>query len=121
MTKHRRLQWDQWVERCDDSATYGPTKLPDPEPLTLVPVLSGEFFKQLVAYPVIVECWDHAKHGRGRRAFEVEFDEDERSTLAGHYDTFRGWHLHRGLPRTVEIPLSDIPLLQRACNFFAVI
>lgn len=39
------------------------------------PVMSGELFRELVAYPVIVEAWDKRNFGRARRQYQDQLQE----------------------------------------------
>ncbi len=108
--------------RCKPQGQIGDergTTFREPPPVELRAYFSARVFQQLVPYPVIVESWDRAKSGRGRRAYEAAFTESERASLAEHYKTLRGWYLQTGTPDQVHMPLGDIALLERACAFFA--
>ncbi len=91
-------------------------ELPD---LTLKPVFSREKFQELVQHQVIVEAWSKKNFGRGKRAWKTTFTEQERQVIAEWHGYFRRWHLNTGIPSQVQCPLKVIPLLQRACQFFA--
>lgn len=87
--------------------------------LQLLPVMSGETFGKLVAYPVIVEMWQRKKSGRHQRAWLRDFTETERNTLSRYYGRFYRWHLISGTPHHVACQLRTLELLQRAVNWFA--
>ena len=86
--------------------------------ITLTPVLSGEVFKRLIAYPVVVEMWDKRKAGRVKRAWLKEFDESEREKAGRWYKKFYDWYLIKGQPQKVLIRPATIKFLQRLVNFF---
>lgn len=90
-------------------------------PVRLKTQFSGEFFQSQVAYPVILEGWDRKDHGRVKRAYEMEFNKEERKQLDKYYPTLYRWYFVQGTPRTVEITLHDLDLLKRAANFFGTI
>ena len=85
------------------------------------PVFSGDDFKAAVCYPVMVEAWEKAKHGRHHRAFVKAFTKAERNTISRYYGRFYRWYLVTGTPRRVLCKLSTVVLLQRAIAFFASI
>lgn len=89
--------------------------------LDLLPVFSGEMFKEAVNYPIIVEMWDKKKAGRVRKAWEKEFTEAERNKVARYYGKFYRWHLISGTPKRVALRLNTLQLLQRAVHFFATV
>lgn len=91
-------------------------------PVTLRPTFSGEAFKRIVAYPVIVEIWDKlGRSGSKRRRYNDEFTEAERKLIARYYKRFYRWYLVTGTPKRVMLNLNTLHLLQRAVNFFACI
>jgi hypothetical protein len=90
-------------------------------PVSLRPVFSGEYFKSVVAYPVIVERWDKAKSDSKQRRYRADFTEAERKLIASYYSKFYRWYLVTGTPDKVMVKLDTINLLQRAVNFFASI
>lgn len=87
--------------------------------LRLMPVFTGDLFKQAVCYPVIVEMWEKAKCGRHKRRYHKEFTQAERNKIARYYGRFYKWHLVSGPPKRISMRLSTLALLQRAVNFFA--
>lgn len=90
-------------------------------PVSLIPTFSGEEFARRVAYPVIVEAWDHKNYGRGKRGWLTTFDENERKLISSYYAKFYKWYFVKGTPRKVTCRLKTVNLLQRAVNFFATI
>lgn len=89
--------------------------------LSLMPICSGEVFKKLVNYPVIVECWEKKKYGRVKREWEKKFTKAERNKIARYYGRFYRWHLVSGTPKRVSLRLSTLQLLKKAAEFFATI
>lgn len=85
---------------------------------SLRPVFSGEQFKALVNYPVIVEMWQKGKSGAARRAYGAVFTEKERDVIAAYHARFYRWHVVTGTPHKVCCYLSTLRLLQRAVAFF---
>ena len=94
---------------------------PDFPGLRVVPVFSGEKFREVCPYPVIVESWEKRLHGSGRRRYRAEFTEKERATIARWQTKFEGWYLRTGTPKRVIIEPSTLRLLRRAVDFFASI
>lgn len=89
--------------------------------LDLLPVFSGEKFREAVNYPIIVEMWDKKKAGRVKRAWEKEFTSGERNKIARYYGKFYKWHLTTGTPKRVALRLNTLQLLRRAVHFFATV
>lgn len=89
--------------------------------LVLSPNLSGEFFKRLVPFGVIVEMWDKRNQGRVGRAYRAEFTEGERKLLGTWQAKFYRWHLVSGTPERVSLRPKTLELLRRAVNFFATV
>lgn len=87
--------------------------------IEFLPVMTGEMFGKLVAYPVIVEGWDKKKHGRHKRAWEATFTQAERNKIARYYGRFYKWYLVTGTPKRVSCRFNTMALLQRAAQFFA--
>lgn len=85
----------------------------------LLLVLSGQQFRQTVAYPVMVEMWERIKYGRQRRLWQTEFTEAERRKIASYRGRFYRWHLVSGTPDRVSCRPSTLDLLVRAINFFS--
>jgi hypothetical protein len=102
------------VEELDEMPAKG---------LVLQPVFSGDKFREIVQYPVIVERWDQVAgrnaRGRAHRQYLAEFTEAERKVLGHYYGLFYRWYLVSGTPKRVVLRLKTLQLLQRACNFFA--
>lgn len=99
--------------------------------VTLIPKWSGEAFRAMVQYEVIVEMWDKVKFGRVKRAFEAQFTEEERELIAKWQNRFRTWYLgahdrssyrdHGGCPQQIECSFPTLAVLQRAGVFFGAI
>lgn len=71
---------------------------------------------------VIVECYDHKNHGRGKREYLKQFTKDERAVISRYYGRLYDWYLRRGIPvNGVAMRPSTLELLQRAASFFASI
>lgn len=87
----------------------------------LMIILSGDDFSRVVSYGVIVERWEYAKHGRGRRAYLAEFADRDRRRIARWHARLYRWYLVSGTPRRIALRPATIELLQRAANFFATI
>ncbi len=87
--------------------------------LRLLPVFSGEKFRELVAYPIIVERWAIKGCGRGKRRWLAEFTAVERKKISKYYGRFYRWYLVSGTPDRVSMRLSTLELLQRAVAWFA--
>lgn len=87
----------------------------------LLPVMLGETFRRIVQYPVIVESWEKAKFGRGKREWEKQFNQAERRKIASYHGRFHRWHLVSGTPDHVSLQLGTLRLLIRAVQFFATI
>jgi len=49
-------------------------------------------------YPVVVEMWKQSRSGKGKRAFETEFNENERIEALHWMREFYKWHLVEGTP-----------------------
>lgn len=90
-------------------------------PVQLVLVLSHIKFKQLVAYPVIVEAWDKVKSGKAKREWLKQFTEEDRARIAYYQKKFYDWYLVTGAPMSISVKSKNITLLQRAVDFFASI
>ncbi len=90
-------------------------------PMVLRPVFTGDKFKELVSYPVIVEGWEKSKYGRVRRAWHKEFTQEERNKIARYHGKFYRWYLVTGNPHRVSLRLTTLTLLQRAVAFFATV
>lgn len=102
-----------------DFETDGPLdRAPD---LRVVPIFSGEAFRKVCAYPVIVESWSKRLHGRGRRAYRAAFTEKERATIARWQTKFSDWYLRAGTPTRVALTPKTLELLRRAVAFFTSI
>lgn len=94
----------------------------EPPCIKLQPIMSGEYFKRLVKYEVIVECWDRVKGSVScKRRYCAEFTAEERKTIARYHGKFYTWHLRTGTPQRVIIQLDTLALLQRAVSFFAAL
>ena len=87
----------------------------------MMPVFSGDNFQSIIPFPVIVEMWEKKNSGRVKREWVKQFTENERKKLAYYYQRFYRWHLVTGTPDKIVVKLSNIQLLQRACNFFGTI
>jgi hypothetical protein len=87
--------------------------------IELLPVMTGEAFGKLVAYPIIVEAWEKKKAGRQRRAWEAAFTQAERNKISRYHGRFYKWYLVTGTPKRVSCRLNTLTLLQRAVEFFA--
>lgn len=83
--------------------------------------LTGDEFRAMVAFPVVVEMWDKKSYGLTKRAYEQEFDKDERTKLSRWYAKFYNWHLRTGTPRNIAISANTLAFLIRATNFFGTI
>ncbi len=86
-----------------------------------MPVFTGEQFKKIVVYPVIVEAWDKKKNGRRKRQWLKDFTDAERKKIGTYYGRFYRWYLVTGTPKHVMCQLNTIELLKKAVNFFASI
>lgn len=107
--------------RMDPEPTEALAELDDYNVETAVMLrVSGERFRRMVEFPVLVENWDKRKSGRGRRAWMREFTETERRKIARYYGRFYRWYLVTGTPRQVVLRIPTLQLLKRACHFFAV-
>lgn len=87
----------------------------------LAPTFSGDQFRKVVPYPVIVEAWDHRLHGSGRRRYHAEFAKEERKTIGRWQTQFREWYLRSSTPLRVIVDLPTLALLRRAVDFFATL
>lgn len=84
--------------------------------------ITGEAFRRVVDYPVVVELWDKKKEsGRCRRAWEAAFTQAERNTISRYYARFYRWHLVSGTPKHVVCRWRTLLLLHRAVRFFATL
>lgn len=85
--------------------------------------LTGDDFRRLVDYPIIVEAWDKkGQHGVGRirRKWLETFTTKERATLGRYYPKLYTWYLVTGTPAQLTgIKPGTLSLLQRATSFFA--
>jgi hypothetical protein len=89
-------------------------------PVSMRPVFSGEYFKSVIAFPVIVEAWDKLKRsGSKRRRYHLEFTATERKLISSYYRKFYRWYLVTGTPDKVMVSLKTVELLNRAVNFFS--
>jgi hypothetical protein len=74
-------------------------------PFVLMPIFTGDRFRELVQYPIIVERWNHAagpvSGGRVRREWLKQFTEPERKLLGHYQQRFVRWHLATGTPGKV--------------------
>jgi hypothetical protein len=93
----------------------------DSDGVQLLPVYTGDAFKRLINYPVMVEMWEKAKSGRVKRAWLEQFTDAERRTVSRYYARFYRWHLVTGTPHRVSCRMKTFKVLQRAVNFFASI
>ena len=82
---------------------------------------SGDTFRKLCQYPVIVEAWDKRLHGRVRRAYHGAFSEQERNLITRWQAKFADWHLRSGAPERVVMRHKTLRLLRRAVDFFATV
>ncbi len=73
---------------------------------------------QNLAYPVIVEGWDHKSYGRMKRAWLSEFTKRERKFAGELYKKFYNWYLRTGAPETCSFKPSTLDLIHRLTNFF---
>jgi len=88
--------------------------------MKLMPVFSGERFRELVQYPVMVETWEKKDFGRLKRRWVQEFTLTERQQLGKWYAKFYHWYFVSGTPKTVALTsINTLNLLQRAVAFFA--
>lgn len=76
-------------------------------------------FKALTQYPVIVEMWKHTGFGTGRRKFTKTFNPEEIDLLMTLEGKFSHWMMSGDFPEYLCCPLTTVPLLQRASQFFA--
>lgn len=82
---------------------------------------------ELAALPIalVMESWHRfvtkKAGGKQRRAYQEEFTSSERATLAQYHSMFYRWIMRDGFPNehTFRNP-TDIELIERAGNFFAV-
>lgn len=88
---------------------------------SLLPVFSGEAFRQAVQYPIIVEMWEKRLYGRVKRAWLATFTEKERNKISRYHAKFHRWHLVTGTPEKVSCQLKTLELLKRAVHFFATV
>lgn len=84
----------------------------------LKPTFSGEYFKQICCYPVIVESWEKRRTGSVGRKYREQFTEKGRETIARYHTLFYRWYLVTGTPRRVQMSMATLGLLQRAVGFF---
>ena len=92
------------------------------KPVEVQVYVAEAIFRRLVHYQVLVEGWDKAKHGRGRRNYLKEFTEEERALLSRYQVKFRDWYLGSGPPAyKIRVRIGHLHTLQRAVAFFAAI
>ena len=84
-------------------------------------VWTGDVFRKLCQYPVIVEAWDKRLSGRVRRAYNDAFTDEERNTITRWQSKFAEWHLRSGARERVVMRHKTLRLLRRAVDFFATI
>ena len=70
---------------------------------------------------VLVECWDHKRYGRVKRAYLKEFNDSERARLGKLHTRAWVWVMRRGVPDRVVLSAGNYNLLVRAASFFATI
>lgn len=68
---------------------------------------------------VMVECWDHKRYGRVKRAYLKEFTDAERAALGKLHTRAWRWIMQRGTPDRVIMSARNYTLLTRAASFFA--
>lgn len=95
--------------------------LPSSAGVSLRLVLSGDVFRGVVPYPIIVESWDKRRFGRVRLRWESEFTKAERRGISNYYARFYRWYLISGTPHKVTMQPKTVDLLRRAVDFFASI
>ena len=101
------------------SEKYSELDSPEPEKgLSLFPVFSGEMFRRVICYPLIVEMWHKKDSGRNKRRWLAEFSQTERDKISEYYGRFYKWYLVTGTPRRVALKLQTLQLLERAVSFF---
>jgi hypothetical protein len=81
--------------------------------------LSRDEINDQIPYPVIVECWEKKATGPGKRKYYAEFNEKERMSIGMYYPKFRKWYLVTGVPDSCTFLAKNLPVLQKAGNFFA--
>lgn len=92
------------------------------EDAALLLCLSGDAFRRVVNYPIVVECWERKKGGRAKREWMNQFTETERNLISRYYAKFYRWYLVTGTPRKVVFrKIKTIRTLQRAVDFFATV
>lgn len=107
-------------EKRDPDTDYEGIGEPLPEgDISLVTFISGDLVKRYTG--VLVEGWEHAKFGRGRRLYQLEFKPHEREALRRLYNRAYGWVLRTGHPKRVRMSVNTYRLLVRAAEFFAQI
>lgn len=94
-------------------------------PITFMPIFKGEFVRENLQYPIVVEMWDkvvgRSAGGRMKRAWLSQFTEPERKIISRYHTVFYRWHLVTGTPERIAMRLNTWELLKRAVNFFATI
>jgi hypothetical protein len=92
-------------------------------PCVLMPTFTGDKFRELVQFGIIVERWAKAvgpgSGGKIRREWLKQFTEAERKLIGYYQQMFARWHLATGTPRKIQMNLKTLQLLQRAVHFFA--
>lgn len=79
--------------------------------------LSHEELNQLHT-SVVVQMWDKKSGGRIRRAWLVEFNEEERKRAAYYYKMFYSWYLVKGTPQSHFFKPGQLQFIERLVNFF---
>lgn len=107
--------WHDWNEEDE----MKDREKAEPDSIKLVTKFGENYIRPLF---VIVECYDHKKHGKGKREYLSQFSDKERKVISQYYGKLYDWYLRRGIPQDgVEMSLSTYELLCRAANFFASI
>lgn len=70
---------------------------------------------------VLVQSYHHRVHGRVRRAFLKEFNEQERDAIYRLYTRCYKWSMVTGYPEYISMKHGTYHLLIRAAQFFATI
>src|SRR5262249_48622232 len=95
----------------------------EPREIELLPIFSGEKFRRLTSYPMIVEMWEKKRAGNGRitRAWLATFNEKERAILGRWHTKFYRWYLVTGTPRRVMLKPKTLALILCCTEFFGTI
>lgn len=72
-------------------------------------------------YPVVVEMWDKKRFGRIKRAYNNEFNENERRKARDLYSLFYTWYLIKGTPENHVFKPETIAFINRLINFFGTV